>query len=135
MIERSELASDLIEGEPKQIVADGVLDLDTMKSVDMDRDRLFEQLRLKGIEHLGEVRVPHLETSGQLSVFQHVGAKARSGLPLVPPPTIEEHSTAEAEYPGRYACRECGHRIIPVGSGRIGECASAAATVGFASAA
>lgn len=122
LMERSELASDLIEGEPKQIVADGVLDLDTMKSVDMDRDRLFEQLRLKGIEHLGEVRVAYLETSGQLSVFRHIGAKVRPGLPIVPPPTIEERGTSAAEDPGRYACRECGHRIVVGGSNRIGEC-------------
>lgn len=108
----------------KRIVADGVLDVDTMKSVDMDRDRLFVQLRLSGVEHLGQVRVAYLGTSGQVSVFQHRGAKARTGLPIVPPPTIEEHSTADAEEPGRYACRECGRRIVVGGGARIGECAN-----------
>lgn len=124
LMERSERASHIIEGQPKQIVADGVLDVETMKSVDLDRDRLFEQLRLRHVAHLGEVRVAYLETSGQISVFLHSDAAALPGLPIVPPPTIEEHSTVQAGRRGRYACRECGYRISVGGRDRIGECAN-----------
>lgn len=124
LMERSERAAHIIEGEPKRVVADGVIDLNAMRSIDMDRDRLFEQLRLNGIEHLGEVRLAYLETSGQLSVFQHRDAKVRPGLPIVPPPTVEEHNTSEAEKPGRYACRECGRRVVVAGRAHIGECAN-----------
>jgi len=71
---------DLIEGKPIYIVEGGLLVLDRIEKGEMSHDEFFAEMRQKGIEHLGQVRVGLLETDGSFSIllFPHDDIRLRS---------------------------------------------------------
>jgi len=83
------------------LVADGVLDLGTMKRVGLSHERVFAALRQVGVAHLGSVGRLYLESSGSFSIFRSKGPQP--GLPTVPP---GHPGLAPAD--GVFACERCG---------------------------
>ena len=74
---------------------------------DLGLDDLFSDLRVEGIEHLGQVRTAILEPNGQLSVFQFDAEVIRPGLPILPN-ELKKHSE-HIDQSGDYACCSCGN--------------------------
>jgi uncharacterized membrane protein YcaP (DUF421 family) len=69
----------LLEGMPKLVVKDGAPLEDALEAEQLSRDELLMELRMQGIENVGQVRYAFLEPSGQLSVFKYESAP-RSGI-------------------------------------------------------
>ena len=47
-------------------------------------DELFEDLRLHGVKHLGQIESAYIEASGQLSIYFLPDEKVEYGLPVIP---------------------------------------------------
>lgn len=110
LLTRNESVETLLEGVPRELVCDGVIQMDELKKARLSREELFESLRLCKIRHLGEVERAYLEQSGQISVIAY--EKPRPGLQIVPPwdlsppPSLMPADTADLT--GSVACLNCG---------------------------
>ena len=64
------------------------------------------ELRQRGVEHLGQVRLGILETDGNVSLFYNDAESVRPGLPVLP----EAYRPNYCQIPssGLYACTRCG---------------------------
>lgn len=102
---------DVIEGKSVELVRDGVIDQQLLKRSNLGHDELFEQLRLKDIEQLGQVRAAYLETNGVLSVFTYRPGSEKPGLSIDPPWDVIEPQkiTAGSSIPASVvlACERC----------------------------
>lgn len=112
LVARKPRLEDAIEGKSVEVVCDGVIRWKALLDLNLGHDELFEQLRLKQVEQLGEVRGAYFETNGLLSVFRHAHGKAPPGLAIVPPwdvePPREVHSGELPEAGTSFACARCG---------------------------
>ena len=59
----------LLSGNPVTVIEDGVLDQQALGRLRMSIDDILEDLRLKGVFDLRQVRWAQIETNGQLSVL------------------------------------------------------------------
>lgn len=115
LMTRSPRLEDIIEGKSVEVVRDGVIDCRIMDESNLGHDELFEQLRLKEVANLGEVRAAYLETNGLLSVFKAQSDRQRPGLSIDPPWDVDEPAEIAAvttpSMPGWYACPRCADTI------------------------
>jgi uncharacterized membrane protein YcaP (DUF421 family) len=81
---RSHLFGNVIKGEPRLLVRDGVIDWEAMRQAHISEHDLWEDLRGEGVSRLEQVAEARLERSGRLSVI-----KAR------PEPKVIEVAVAE----------------------------------------
>lgn len=102
---------DLLEGTSLYIVEEGVLILDKIELGQMSHDEFFSEMRLQGIEHLGQVRVGLLETNGDFSILLYPHDEVRYGLPLFPK---QYQSVTQIDSGDYYACMYCGHVDKPL---------------------
>ena len=70
----------LLEGQPTLVVKDGAAIQEALESEQLSMEELLMELRLGGIENVGQVRYAFLEPSGQLSIFKYEDAAHRTGL-------------------------------------------------------
>lgn len=96
----------LIEGKAVYIVEDSVMIIKDDEKDSLSKEEFFAELREKGVEHLGQVRVAILETGGNLSVFFYANDEVKYGLPILPH-AYDKHSDTIVEE-GLYACVVCG---------------------------
>ncbi len=111
---RSKRAEHVIDGTPRQAIRDGVIDRKFIHGATLSTSELFQQLRHKGVEHLGQVAGAYVEPDGVLTVFRH--KDERPGLPIAPPWEIEEPVKIPAGAPVKdplLACRRCGTLAEP----------------------
>ncbi len=104
--DRNQTIHDAIEGKPVYVVENGCIQVDDFDREDLSQDELFSELRQKGIEQLGQVRIAIREPSGELSVFPFEQNDVKVGLPILP-----KAFNKKADYidePGQYACCNCG---------------------------
>jgi len=106
--QRSEKAERLMEGPVSLIVRDGTIDIEALRKERFARDELFAELREAGVEHLGQVRLAFLESSGSLSVFRFPKGELRTGLSVLPD-TPAVVSLQDFEQGTRF-CSCCGIR-------------------------
>ena len=118
LVARSKRAERILDGTPKELIRDGVVSKAFLKSRTMGISELFQELREKGIEHLGQVGRAYVEPDGVLTVYR--ARDERPGLPIVPPfevepqPLFSAGSVTDAE--GALACARCGTLLdVPVG--------------------
>lgn len=116
-IRRYAAAKRVIDGQPIEVIRDGIIVTAGLTAQEICSLELMELLRLKGVENLGSVRRAYLEPSGQVSVFGFESPPR--GLPIVPP--VEHQSEADPETPGA-CCGNCGSVGEPAGS--CGNCGS-----------
>lgn len=103
LIARFKRAEHAIDGVPEEIIRDGVICKPFLSSTTMGVSELFQELRERGVEHLGQVGSAYVEADGAVTVFR---AKApHPGLPIVPPWEIKKPSEARD---GVLACMRCG---------------------------
>ena len=102
---RNKYLDDLVEGTYARLVKDSRFAVESVK--DLRHDELFEDLRLKGVVHLGQVEAAYIEASGQVSVFFLPDEKVVHGLPVTP--ELYEAQVEEIIEKGIYSCGYCGH--------------------------
>ncbi|QCR36557.1 DUF421 domain-containing protein [Nissabacter sp. SGAir0207] len=94
-----------MEGKPLMLVRNGQFEWKTMKKRNITHDEFFMELRLAGVEHLGQVRLAVLEVNGGISVFFFEPEEVKPGLPVMPADYITFMTRATKE--GDYACHQC----------------------------
>lgn len=96
-----------LEGKPVYVVENGCIDKQNFDDEDLGLDELFAELRLAGVEQLGQVRVAILESNGELSVFLQEDKDVKPGLPILP--KFLDQASEDIQEAGVYACRNCGN--------------------------
>ena len=94
-----------IEGQTHCIIEDGHFSINTFEKEALAKDEFFAELRLKSIEHLGQVRNAYIETNGAISVFFYEDADVKYGLPVRP--QLFEMKSITISKSGIYACTFC----------------------------
>jgi uncharacterized membrane protein YcaP (DUF421 family) len=97
----------LLEGKPVLLLKDGRIEYGTYKKIGLPYDKFFAELRLKSVDHLGQVSKAYLETSGEISIYLFEDDKVIEGLPIFP--DVLEDVLIEIEKPAHYACISCGN--------------------------
>lgn len=111
-IARSKSVEHLIDGRPEQAVRDGVVCGPFLNSTTLGTSELFQQLREKGVRHLGEVEHAIVEADGVLTVFK--ASRERPGLPILPPWEIERPAEVHPSSTDRLlSCMQCGQTSSP----------------------
>ena len=124
VLTRSPRLEDAIEGKTVELIRDGVIRHDVLRQANFGPDELFEQLRMKDIEHVGQVRAAYLETNGNVSVFKAADAPERPGLSIEPPWDVSPPATLKAgeDHAGAVACAHCGTVLTPQPGHRLPSC-------------
>jgi uncharacterized membrane protein YcaP (DUF421 family) len=116
----------LLEGEPRRVVDNGVLDLRGLIREDFSREDLFQALREAGVEHLGQVKWAFLEPSGRVSVGQFPPDQVRPGLLVLPPyDDCVPEGMQVTEPPierSRLVCWNCGQVVEVAAAERLNPC-------------
>ncbi|MCY7352058.1 MAG: DUF421 domain-containing protein [Cytophagaceae bacterium] len=81
---RSARLGNLIEGSWVCLIDDGVFSIENFKKEDLGQDEFFMELRLRGVEHIGQVRKAYIETNGGISLYFYEDEHLKPGLPILP---------------------------------------------------
>lgn len=115
--DRFEKVEKLLEGEPLYVIREGDMQVKAFEESGLSRDEFFAELRLRNIEHLGQVRTVLIETSGEFSVLFYSDDDVRYGLPIFPAEL--EKKNPESIDISHLSCTHCGctrragHGIVP----------------------
>ncbi|WP_412468574.1 DUF421 domain-containing protein [Pedobacter sp. KLB.chiD] len=96
----------ILEGVPMYIVEDGRFTMNEEGDANFAKDEFFAEMRVQGIEHVGQVRTALLETNGQVSFLFFEDEEVKPGLPIYP--KIYNKKAEAITEPGLYACTHCG---------------------------
>src|SRR5690606_17894285 len=85
---------------------DGEFELGAGASANLTSAEILMELRQRGVEHLGQVRLGILEADGDVSLYFYDDAAVRPGLSVLP----AEHRPLLRVIPaaGHFACAVCG---------------------------
>lgn len=75
----------LVEGEVITLVSDGRYVVENLDRLNISPNEFLMELRLKNIEHLGQIRLALVEVDGQLSIYCFDNEFVRPGLSVLPP--------------------------------------------------
>ncbi|HEY2735731.1 MAG TPA: YetF domain-containing protein, partial [Polyangiales bacterium] len=102
---RSRRFDERANGKAALLLADGRMELTALRQNAISRDRLFAELRSKGLLQLGAVERVYIETNGAFSIVRK--SRARSGLSIVPnwDPQLDAEQERDAK---QLACLRCG---------------------------
>jgi uncharacterized membrane protein YcaP (DUF421 family) len=95
-----------MDGKPVTVIEDGLYKLQSLEGLNMSSSELFMELRQRGVEHLGQVRLAILETDGDVSLYFFEAKDVRPGLSVLPPEHREVVQKPPSE--GLYCCVRCG---------------------------
>ncbi|MFA5584862.1 MAG: YetF domain-containing protein [Bacteriovoracaceae bacterium] len=113
LTEKNTKAESFLESSPRQLVSNGVINLDNIHKEGFSRDDLFLNLREKGIEHLGEIKCSFLETNGRVSVWIKGKSDITPGLSVFPcPDSVSQDNFQAGMLPQKstyYSCQKCGY--------------------------
>lgn len=97
----------LVEGKAIYLVRDGKFAFDDFKKESLSQDEFFAELRVRQVEHLGQVKYAILETNGDFSIIFYPDDEVRPGLPLLPDEFCRK--SPHIQHAAVYACAFCGH--------------------------
>jgi len=110
LIARFKTAERVIDGAPEEAIRDGVFCNPFLKSTSFGPSEIFQQLRERGIEHMGQIAHGYIEADGALTIF--LAREPRPGLPFVPPWELSEPERIDAstaqQKPATLSCLHCG---------------------------
>lgn len=116
VINRNKKVEALLEGEPRLMVDNGVIQWECMIHENLSKEDLFRFLRDKEVEHLGQIRKALFEISGNVSVMFQPPRKVKPGLSVLPDSNIAPRAFlqtgAYVDQEGWYSCTNCGHSEI-----------------------
>ena len=103
---KSEKIETILEGNPEYIIEDGMFALNKSNENTFAKDEFLAEMRQQSIEHVGQVKIAILETSGTVSFFYYSDDEVKLGLPVLPKAysKITDKITALDDY----ACSYCG---------------------------
>ncbi|WP_149207868.1 DUF421 domain-containing protein [Flavobacterium johnsoniae] len=104
---KSKKFEEFIEGKTECLINDGKFSISSFKKETLAQDEFFSELRVKSIEHLGQVKHAFIEPSGEISVFFYEDKEVKHGLPILPALFNEKSKIIATD--GIYACTFCGH--------------------------
>ncbi|GAB3502486.1 DUF421 domain-containing protein [Spirosoma knui] len=87
------------------LVENSVMHLESMQKVRITRERLMEQLRSAGMEHLGQVKRLYIEASGSFTLIAN--EEPRPGLSIIPE-IDPDFRDAQKKAPDLFVCHTCG---------------------------
>ena len=96
-----------IEGKTHCIIEDGQFSIQSFEKEDLAQDEFFAELRIRSIEHLGQVRNAYVETNGTISVFFYENDEVKYGLPIRP--QLFAMKSRNIPKTGIYACTFCAN--------------------------
>jgi uncharacterized membrane protein YcaP (DUF421 family) len=103
---KSHIVEKFLEGKTECLVDEGKFSFQKFDRESLAQDEFFTELRLRNVDHLGQVKKAYLETSGEISVFFYADNEIKPGLPILPE-LFEKQFSFIAE-PGSYCCCKCG---------------------------
>ncbi len=74
----------LVEGETECLVDEGKFSHKKFQRESLSQEEFFTELRVRNIEHLGQVRRAYLETTGEMSIYYYDTEEINYGLPIIP---------------------------------------------------
>lgn len=95
----------ILEGVPMYIVEDGRFTMNEEGDANFAQDEFFAEMRVQGIEHVGQVRTALLETNGQVSFLFFDEEEVKPGLPIYP--KIYNKKSKHIAHAGFYTCTHC----------------------------
>ena len=104
---KSKKLEEFVEGKTECLISEGEFSITTFKKESLAQDEFFSELRLKSIEHLGQVRNAFMETSGDISVFYYEDENVKPGLPILP--FLFNRKSNIIPEDGIYSCTFCGN--------------------------
>ncbi|MHC0444612.1 DUF421 domain-containing protein [Flavobacterium sp. 3-218] len=104
---KSKKFEEFIEGKTECLINDGKFSLTSFRKEALAQDEFFAELRIKSIEHLGQVKHAFIETSGEISVFYYKDEEVGYGLPILP--LLFEAKSKIIPKDGIYSCSFCGN--------------------------
>ncbi|MDW8852608.1 DUF421 domain-containing protein [Flavobacterium sp. MMLR14_040] len=104
---KSKKFEEFIEGKTECLIQDGKFSISSFKKETLAQDEFFSELRIRSIEHLGQVKHAFIETSGEVSVFFYEDKDVQFGLPILPAAFNEKSKIITTD--GIHACTFCGH--------------------------
>lgn len=134
VLEKIPFLARLVEGAPITMIKDGAYELGAIDKVNLTSDEILMELRQRGVEHLGQVRLGIMEPDGDLSLYFFDDEQVKPGLSVLP----SEHRPVfvAATESADYACIRCGGvSTLATGDGfrcnrcGHGECAKALASI------
>lgn len=96
----------LTQGYTDIMVEDGCLKYDAMRNSVLSQERVFAELRKKGIDNLGKVKRMYMEASGAFTIIPQ--NPPQPGLTLVPN-WDQDFLKDQPKAAGTYACCWCGN--------------------------
>jgi len=117
---KSEAFESILEGKPMYVIEDGQFVL-TDEDLTFAKDEFLAELRQQSIEHLGQVRVAILETTGNVSFYYYNDDDTKPGMPVLP--KVYNLKSENVPDQGDYACTYCGNVThIKVSQHQCGRC-------------
>jgi len=126
LMKRSKTCEAWIDGLPITVVKGGMYEVHSLRNLNISANELFMELRQRGVEHLGQVRLGLLETDGELSLYFYEPEDTKPGLSVLPfehrpeytsPPSAGLYCCVSCGFPtyqeaqGTAACERCGHGV------------------------
>jgi uncharacterized membrane protein YcaP (DUF421 family) len=102
------------QGYDATLVKDGVLNLGSMLKIRITKERLYAELRGKGIRHLGQVKRLYMEANGDFSIVEN--EKEIPGLAIIP--GWDHEMCSRQQKTAELVCKNCGAK----GSKSAGTC-------------
>lgn len=95
-----------IDGLPVTVIRNGLYELKSLEKLNISSSEILMELRQRGVEHLGQVRLALMETDGDISLYFYDQEDLRPGLSVLP----LEHRAEFIKVPasGLYCCVSCG---------------------------
>lgn len=104
---KSKRFEEFIEGKTECLINEGKFSISSFKKETLAQDEFFSELRVRSIEHLGQVKHAFIEPSGEVSVFFYEDKDVKYGLPILPALFNDKSKTIVKD--GIHACTFCGH--------------------------
>jgi uncharacterized membrane protein YcaP (DUF421 family) len=104
---KSKKFEEFIEGKTECLIQNGKFSLSSFKKETLAQDEFFSELRVKSIEHLGQIKHAFIEPSGEISVFYYPDEEVGYGLPILP--SLFNKKSQFIPKTGIYSCSFCGH--------------------------
>lgn len=113
LINSNKTVEAVMEGESILVIDNGIIKLENMVKDNLSKEDLFRLLRIKDVEHLGQINKAFFETTGQVSVIFQSPKKIKPGLSILPETElIKEEPLLLNEIAlntANYSCVNCGY--------------------------
>lgn len=103
---RSDKAEQLLEGKTEALLINDLMVIEKLDSEAISYDEFFGFLRMRQVEHLGQVKAAYLEITGSVSIFFYPDDEVKPGLPIRPEALKFTYTTIKSD--GMHSCLKCG---------------------------